>query len=470
VTVTLVPPDASPERPPSPGAPAPEITVQQLFIWALVGGILPCFGLPVVWTMAAIGWKRVVGPGQRSWQHALLALAIVDTLVAGATLHMAVTESAGGKLSRVAPSRSARMLGINMDPDHPGPGVKVLRVVERSPAAGADLRVGDLVHRANATPVNTSQQLQEVVRDTPPGSPVTLEVEREGVRREVPVMPVEYRAFASPPPKLFEPSQELAPPTVSPGPSPRWGSVGVILAAGALLALWISGRKRGAGTGSLMVLAVLGLAMLGFAVAGWGLAAALGGTTRGGMLLAMWAQTGILCVASLLLLRRKGPWAPGEGAQGWVRTYFVGLGLLITLAPRVLMTLAWLALLLSASPQDSQHPLMGLVEQGALGALGWVLLAIPTALLAPVGEELLFRGLLLPWLHSWMGRTVALVASAAIFASLHAFYGVFTGWIFFLGLLLGWARLSSRGVLAPILLHMTINSFALLMQARSLGS
>jgi len=468
VTVTLVPPDASPERPPPSGAPGPALSLRQLFIWALVGGWVPCFGLPVVWTMAAIGWKKEVGPGQRSWRRALLALAIVDTLVAGASLHMMATQ-AGSKLSREAP-RATRMLGINMDPDHPGPGVKVLRVSERSPAAGADLRVGDLVHRANATPINTSKQLQEVVRDTPPGSPVTLEVEREGARREVSLVPVEYRAFAPPPSKLFEPSQELAPPTVSPGPSPRGAPAGIILAAGALLALYIAGRKRGAGTGSLVVLAVLVLAMLGFWVAGMGLASALGGATRGGMLLAMWAQTGILCVASLLLLRRAGPQAPGEGTQGWVRTYFIGLGLLITLAPRVLMTLAWLALLLSASPQDNQHPLMGLVEQGPMGALGWVLLAVPTALLAPVGEELLFRGLLLPWLHSWMGRTVALVASAAIFASLHAFYGIFTGWILFLGLLLGWARLSSGGVRAPILLHMTINSFALLMQARAMGS
>jgi len=213
---------------------------------------------------------------------------------------------------------------------------------------------------------------------------------------------------------------------------------------------------------------VLALAVVGFAVTGRVLASALGGPTRGGALLGMWAQTGVLCVASLLLLRR-GAAPSGEGAHGWVRTYFVSLGLLITLAPRVLFTLAGLSVLLSSLPQDNQHPLVGLVEQGPLGALGWGLLAVPAALLAPEGEELLFRGLLLPWLHSWMGRVAALVASAAIFASLHAFYGVFTGWIFFLGLLLGWARLRSGGVGAPILLHITINSFALLMQALSLG-
>jgi hypothetical protein len=447
----------------------PDITVRQLFVWALVGGILPCFGLPVVWTMAAIGWKKGAGPTQRSWQRALLALAILDTLVAGAAIHSAVTNSAGGKLTQVAPARPARVLGVTMDSSYRGPGVKVFHVFERSPAAAADLRVGDLVHQANTTPLSTPQHLQEVVRDTPAGSPVTLEVEREGTRREVSVVPVEYRTFAGPPPSLFEPSKEPTPPSVGPDPSSRGGAGGALVVSAALLLLWLVGRKRGADTRPLQVLAVLGLAVLGFAALGWGLGKALGGSTRGGMLLAMWAQTGVLCVASWLLLRRAGPESPGEGTQSWVRTYFLGLGLLVTLAPRMGTMLLWLAQRLSASPQDSQHPLVGLAEQGSLGALGWVLLAVPTALLAPVGEELLFRGLLLPWLSSWMGRVAALVASAALFASLHSFYGLFVLWVFFYGLVLGWARLNSGGVRAPILLHMTINSLALLMQARAMG-
>jgi len=470
VTVTVIPPPAAPERPPPAGAPAPALTARLFFIWSLVAGILPCFGLPVVWTLAVLGWKKDADPAQRPWRHALVALAILDTLVAGAAVYMAATKAAETKLGQVSPAGPARVLGVNMDPDYRGPGVKVLRVFERSPAAGADVRVGDLVHRANGKPLDEPKHLQEVVRATPTDSPVTLEVEREAVRREVSVVPADPRSFAPPPSGLFEPGPEG-----SAGGASSSGRelIGAALAAGALLVLWLVGRKRGAGTRPLQVLAVLALAVVGFSLTGRGLAAALGGPTRGGMLLGMWAQTGILCVASLLLLRRAGAAASGEGegegAHGWARTYLVSLGLLITLAPRVLFTLAFLAVLLSVLPQDNQHPLVGLVQQGPMGALGWVLLAVPAALLAPVGEELLFRGLLLPWLHSWMGRVAALVISAAIFASLHAFYGVFTGWIFFLGLLLGWARLRGGGVGAPILLHITINSFALLMQARTLG-
>jgi membrane protease YdiL (CAAX protease family) len=55
--------------------------------------------------------------------------------------------------------------------------------------------------------------------------------------------------------------------------------------------------------------------------------------------------------------------------------------------------------------------------------------------------------------------------SAGVFASLHLFYGVFTGSILFLGLLLGWARVASGGLRAPILLHMTINGTAMLLLA-----
>jgi membrane protease YdiL (CAAX protease family) len=135
---------------------------------------------------------------------------------------------------------------------------------------------------------------------------------------------------------------------------------------------------------------------------------------------------------------------------------------------RVLMLMGWASQVLAVSPEEGQHPLVRMAHEGPMGLVGWVLLAVPAVLLAPVGEELLFRGVLLPWLSGWMGRVAALMVSAGAFASLHLFYGVFTGWIFFLGLLLGWARLASGGLRAPILLHITINGIAMLMLARSL--
>jgi len=186
------------------------------------------------------------------------------------------------------------------------------------------------------------------------------------------------------------------------------------------------------------------------------------------MLLSGSANAGVLLIAAAVLFRRVAPGAEDPEPRDWLRIYFTSLGLLVALGMRVMVVVAWVSQVLGTMPGQNQHPLMEMARQGPMGVLGWGLLAVPAALLAPVGEELLFRGVLLPWLTGWMGRLAALGVSAGVFASLHLFYGVFTGWIFFLGLLLGWARLASGGLRAPILLHVTINSFALLMLARTL--
>jgi membrane protease YdiL (CAAX protease family) len=66
----------------------------------------------------------------------------------------------------------------------------------------------------------------------------------------------------------------------------------------------------------------------------------------------------------------------------------------LTLTPLVfgifVLALAWLA------PNPEPHPLMDLGERA--GKREWLVFAIQVAILAPLSEELLFRGLLLPWL------------------------------------------------------------------------
>lgn len=85
-------------------------------------------------------------------------------------------------------------------------------------------------------------------------------------------------------------------------------------------------------------------------------------------------------------------------AQGWARNFVAGYltWLLVTPVVYVVFVLAtkgneWLM----DRPPD-KHPLIPAVEQA--GPWGWVLLLLQTILLAPVVEELVFRGLLLPWL------------------------------------------------------------------------
>jgi membrane protease YdiL (CAAX protease family) len=466
VSISPIPLPTPPERPPSQEGLSPA-GLKQLFIWALVAGFMPCFGLPLVWGGALFAWRASGGPEHRRWKRRLVTLAIVDTLVAAAALHLGMVAMKKGEGLAPAPSGPQRMVGIIHDPKHPGPGIRLSQVLEGSPAAQGGLRVGDVVHQADGRPVQDFQALREVVRAAPPGAPVRLEVERDGARREVAVVPVEAASLPSAAEGLFEARKQEPPAELAFELRKEW--IGAGLAIGALLVLWGLGRKRGADVTPLGVLAGLLAAVLGSTATMLGLASLLGGPTRGGVLVGAFVQTLLVVLAAWGLFRRGAPALEEPGTRGWLHAYFVGLGLLVTLGMRTLFLLAWISQVLSTSPEDVQHPLTGIAQTGPLGPLGWLLLASSAVLLAPLGEELMFRGVLLPWLRGWMGQTAALVLSAGIFASLHAFYGVFVGWVFFLGLLMGWVRLYSGGLRAPILLHATVNGFAMVMLARTLA-
>jgi hypothetical protein len=380
----LPPPPATPKSPPPAREQGgSEAEGRLVFIWALVAGVFPVCGLPVVWGLALLGKRSAPSPSYQRWYRRLVALAVLDTLVAVACIHMS-------SMTWRKVDVSERLLSPTVESSAPAPQSR----------------------------------------------------------------------------GLFEPQQPEVPLVTRGG----WKSgLGTLLAMGGLLALWALGQRRGADARPLQVVGVLVAAGIGALVTVRGLSALLGGPSRGGVLLSVWAQGLILVGLSAALVRRGSPGAEAPEARPWFPIYLASVGLLIALGVRTMMLMAWVTQLLAVSPDESQHPMTLLARGGPLGATGWVLLAVPAVLLAPVGEELLFRGVLLPWLSGWMGHVATLTVSAGVFASLHLFYGVFTGWILFLGLLLGWARVASGGLRAPILLHMTINGTAMLMLARTLS-
>jgi membrane protease YdiL (CAAX protease family) len=85
-----------------------------------------------------------------------------------------------------------------------------------------------------------------------------------------------------------------------------------------------------------------------------------------------------------------------------------------------------------------------------------------TIILAPVTEEVLFRGFLLPsWSRSWLGPIGAVAATSVAFAAMHIQYDV-CGMIA-VGLascVYGWLRLRSGSLLPPILAHCIGNAIA----------
>ncbi len=74
-------------------------------------------------------------------------------------------------------------------------GIRVLEVVEGSPAQAAGLRRDDLLLEANASPVQTLDDLQRVMVLTPP-SEIALQVQRDGGRRTLSIRPRPAQAAA----------------------------------------------------------------------------------------------------------------------------------------------------------------------------------------------------------------------------------------------------------------------------------
>lgn len=95
------------------------------------------------------------------------------------------------------------------------------------------------------------------------------------------------------------------------------------------------------------------------------------------------------------------------------------------------------------------------------GRGGWTLLAV--VVVAPVAEELLFRGLLLEMLRQHIGTVAAVVISSAVFALMHLQPAVMID-AFLAGLALCYIYLLTRSIYASILLHIFNNAIAMSMQ------
>lgn len=92
----------------------------------------------------------------------------------------------------------------------------------------------------------------------------------------------------------------------------------------------------------------------------------------------------------------------------------------------------------------------------------WIFLfnIIVVAMLPAIGEEMIFRGALMPILIKWTGKKhMGVWISAALFSAMHMqFYGFIPRMM--LGALLGYLFLWSRSLWAPIIAHFTNNALA----------
>jgi membrane protease YdiL (CAAX protease family) len=121
----------------------------------------------------------------------------------------------------------------------------------------------------------------------------------------------------------------------------------------------------------------------------------------------------------------------------------------------------------------AEHPLVTMLGDG----LTWPIVALAlgsAVLIAPVAEELLFRGVLLGWFDRLFARgprglrrtqpptplDLPAIACAALFAALHSAQWPAPIPLFFLALGLGHLARASRGLVAPIAMHATFNAIS----------
>jgi membrane protease YdiL (CAAX protease family) len=93
-------------------------------------------------------------------------------------------------------------------------------------------------------------------------------------------------------------------------------------------------------------------------------------------------------------------------------------------------------------------------DQGWLAAL-----LVATIIVAPAGEEILFRGFLFRgWARSERTTWPAIAVIAALWAAMHVQYDwIGIGQIFVVGLFLGWIRWQSGSTLLTFVLHALFN-------------
>jgi len=88
-------------------------------------------------------------------------------------------------------------------------------------------------------------------------------------------------------------------------------------------------------------------------------------------------------------------------------------------------------------------------------------------LLAPLAEEIIFRGMLYGWLRRFMGLLPAAFLSAAVFGLVHGMYPVIAA-AFVVGLALAYIYERTGSLWAPAIVHATQNCIAMSIMFASL--
>jgi uncharacterized protein len=173
---------------------------------------------------------------------------------------------------------------------------------------------------------------------------------------------------------------------------------------------------------------------------------------------------GLFLIAPLAIASRQ----LGRGAS-W-RARLAALGLRKTaLGPALIVTIIGLVLGIGGSAlysviinylqiplQNNSDALLAMGRSAPYTVLG---LLVGAALVAPVCEEIFFRGFAFPGLLNAMSALAAALLSSALFAIAHTDLGSLVP-LFVIGLVLAWARWRTNSLWPGIIIHMANNTLA----------
>ncbi|MFP4437838.1 MAG: CPBP family intramembrane glutamic endopeptidase [Chloroflexaceae bacterium] len=123
--------------------------------------------------------------------------------------------------------------------------------------------------------------------------------------------------------------------------------------------------------------------------------------------------------------------------------------------------LANLAIVRITGEQFENPQVEALTDGQVLEPVQLIMVLFLVAVLAPIGEELLFRGMLYPLLRRQWGAVAAITANAVIFAGAHLIWQLFPA-LLVIGLLLAFLREWSKSVYPCILYHFLQNTLAVI--------
>jgi membrane protease YdiL (CAAX protease family) len=418
------------------------------FHLALGAALVPVLGAALTWVLALRNARpsghAPVGP----WRRRLLGLALVDTVVAVAMALLLVRAPALPAAPPVEPPR----IGVHVDTSHSG-GARILGVWPGSPAEQAGLRSGDVVVAIDGEPVTSWERLTAELAAGDDGAPRSLRVVRDEGGMEVVVVP--RASLRDPPRSSFEPISGECGGTLEQAGGALWPLAGATLL---VVVAALAGRRRSAeraGAAWMLVLVPLAVGPLVGALVGLALCRHAGGWSVGALLTGTAAQGAAMLALGLLLLRLLGgslavvvePRLTPLRASG-LAVYFV----LAALARALPILAALLAFVPEAGPRLDTG--LDAVFGGVDDAAGRALLLATAVVLAPLAEEVIFRGVMLPAIARSAGASRALVLTAVVFGLFHVpSHGAGAVAPALLGVVFGWARLRTGGLAAPIALH-----------------